>query len=333
MANDWFDKYRFWLEANRGAEREQEKDSARKTLIDAFKNGAAYHPSALRNGVSQPIIATRSNTRKCRLTVMPEDIMCIGDLIYVFNEYWICMELYEDEFEITHGELWLCNQVFKYQDLNGKIIKKHAIIDDGSYSKGSDKAIPVTNNTFTCYVSMDEDSKTLCVDKRLAIDTIYETNGKSILDVGKICWVDTKSKNFGKGSHLLAFGLKDDLYSEERDNIDLMICDYLPVVPNEESIATLFIEGRETIRIGTGRSYKVSAIKENGEGTLEGFIPNWSLESSVDGVSFTANDDYSITLSVALDDALIGSILTLVCADESGTYPAVTKEIEVISIG
>ena len=32
-------------------------------------------------------------------------------------------------------------------------------------------------------------------------------------------------------------------------------------------------------------------------------------------------------------DALIGKTLLLECSDKSGTYPAVTKEIEVISIG
>lgn len=184
MTNDWFDKYRSWLEINRDAEHEQEKDSARKTLLETFKNSVAYQAGALRNGVSQPIIATRSNTRKCRLTVMPEDTMSIGDLIYVFNEYWICMELYADEYELIHGELWLCNQLFGYQDLNGRVIKKHAIIDDGSYAKGSDKAIPVTNNTFNCYVSMDEDSKTLCVDKRLAIyRDVIEIVGEDIDDI------------------------------------------------------------------------------------------------------------------------------------------------------
>lgn len=325
MTNDWFDKYRSWLEVNRDAEREQEKNSARTTLIETFKNSVAYQTGALRNGVSQPIIATRSNTRKCNLTVMPEDTMSIGDLIYVFNEYWICMELYTDEYELIHGELWLCNQLFKYQDLDGRIIKKHAIIDDGSYSKGSDKAIPVTNNTFNCYVSMDEDSKTLCVDKRLAIDTIFDAGGKPIIDVGKISWVDTKSRNFGKGSHLLAFGLTDDLYNEEKDNIDLMICDYFATSPDEEPIADLFIEGRETIRVGTGRTYKVTA--------LDGLLPEWKIQPEIAGVTIKGNGDYGITLSVAMDDALIGKTLLLECSDKSETYPAVTKEIEVISIG
>lgn len=325
MTNDWFDKYRSWLEMNRDAEREQERDSARKTLIETFKNSVSYQTGALRNGVSQPIIATRSNTRKCRLTVMPEDTMSIGDLIYVFNEYWICMELYTDEYELTHGELWLCNQLFKYQDLSGRIVKKHAIIDDGSYSKGSDKAIPVTNNTFNCYVSMDEDSKALCVDKRLAIDTIYDANGKPIIDAGKICWLDTKSRNYGKGSHLLAFGLTDDLYNEEKDNIDLMICDYFATSSEEEPVTDLFIEGRDTIRVGTGRTYKVNA--------LDGLLPEWKVQPALDGVNIVGNGDYGVTLSVAMDDSLIGKVLLLECFDKSETYGAVTKEVEVISIG
>lgn len=333
MANDWLDTYRFWLGLNRELGRDQEKEFAYRSLVESIQGSAAYQANALCNGISQPIIATRSNTRQCKVSVLPGNTMCIGDLIYVFNEYWICMELYTDEYDLTYGELWLCNQVFKYQDGDGKIFQKHAILDDGSYSKGNDKAIPVTNNTFNCYVSMDDDSKALFIDKRLAIDTIYDENGEQIIDVGKICWVDSKSRNFGKGSHLLVFGLSDDVYNKEKDRIDLMICDYIVESPKLESTVNLYIEGREKIRIGTGRTYKVFAVDTNGNSTTEGLIAQWSVVNPTEGVTLSRNGDYDVTLSVPLDDSLIGSTITIECIDESGAYPDAQKEVEVISIG
>ena len=124
---------------------------------------------------------------------------------------------------------------------------------------------------------------------------------------------------------MLAFGLTDDLYNEEKDNIDLMICDYFATSSEEEPVTDLFIEGRDTIRVGTGRTYKVNA--------LDGLLPEWKVQPALDGVNIVGNGDYGVTLSVAMDDSLIGKVLLLECFDKSETYGAVTKEVEVISIG
>lgn len=338
MANDGFSLYRYWLNLNKEADKNEDIRFVQESFASTIQESAAYQAGALRNGKSQPIVATREETKKCKITVIPGDEMNIGDLIYVFNEYWLCMELYTDEYGLTYGEIWMCNHIFNYQSHDLTRISKYAIIDDGSYSKGSDKAIPVTNNSFTCYVSLDDESAALYVDKRLAIDVVLDAKGEEILEVGKIVWLDTKSKNFGEGSHLLAFGLGDDVYNKERDNISLMICDYREEIEQTEegevteTAGYLVISGRDSIRIGTGRTYRVSTVDADGNsGEVSGEV-QWSILDMPDGVSFTPSGN-ECTIQIQLKDDLIGVTLKIECNDLSSKYSTGNKEVAVISIG
>lgn len=339
MGNDGFSLYRYWLKLNKEADKEYDKKIAQEDFAESLQTSVAYQANAMRNGSRQPIVATRKDTKKCKIAVIPGDEMYIGDLIYVFNEYWLCMELHTDEYGLTYGEIWMCNQIFKYQDHSLNIIEKYAIMDDGSYSNSSDKAIPVTNNNFTCYISLDDESNALYVDKRLAIDVVFDSKGDPILEVGKIIWIDTRSKNFGKGSHLLAFGLKDDVYNKERDNQELMICDYIDSVTDDNSNDTekpqnssIVINGRDSIRIGTGRTYKAVAIDLNGNTCEIEQDVIWKLSEPINGISISSNGCECI-VQVSLEDELIGTTFCLECCDLSGKMNSGNKEVAVISFG
>ncbi len=337
MKNDGFSLYRDWLSQGKESDRAEDISFAQQSYAETIQESTAYQEGALRNGQPQPIVASRLETKKCKISVAPDGEMNIGDLIYVFNEYWLCMELYTDEYGLTYGEIWMCNHKFHYQDHDLNCIEKYAIIDDGSYSKGNDKAIPVTDNSYTCYVSLDDESSALYVDKRLAIDVVIDAKGEEILEVGKIVWLDTKSKNFGEGSHLLAFGLNDDVYNKEYDSIELMICDYKTEENTSENIANedggyLTISGRDNIRIGTGRTYRASIIKADGNSEEITFDVEWSIVDAPNGVLIEAKGNECI-LHIPLEDELIGTTLQIECKDLSGVYATGNKEVAVISIG
>ncbi len=337
-ANDWMSVYRYWLNEERKANTEQAKLLAQETFEEDIKNSPSYQEDALRNGESQPMSVTRENTRKARFTVAPGDDMHIGDLITVFGENWLCIELYIDEYGMKYGELWMCNHVFHYQDHDKNIIHKDAIIDDGSYTKGTDKALPITDNYYRCYISLDDESRALFVDKRLAIDEIVDGRGRDILEVGKISWIDTRSHNYGEGSHLMVFGLIDDPYNEEHDNIAEMICDYVepqsdtPDIggDSDEPVAGHFeISGRDEMRLGTERTYTVSAF---GDSETDVELPeeiSWTLDTTVDGVTITPQGA-SCLLGVSNNEVLVGEVIRLKAEDASGKIASATKEVVII---
>lgn len=339
MKNDGYSVYRYWLRRDKEKRAETDKQRVTETINTSILESPSYQSGALRNGESQPIAAIRTDTNKCKITVIPGDEMCIGDLITVFNERWLVMELYTDEYGVTYGEIWMCNHKFVYQDFDGKVIVKDSIIDDGSYSKGSDKQISVVDGTYRCYMSLDDESAVLFVDKRLAIDVIMNQNGDPILEVGKIRWIDTKTKNYGEGSHLLFFTLSEDVYNQENDSIENLICDYKSneeeKVDNQETPAEsigscLVINGRDSIRIGTSRTYKAIAVDEKGNSVgAENVV--WDIEGN-DLITIKGDNETCI-VSVPLNESLVGKDFTIICRSESEKYKAANKQVAVISIG
>lgn len=339
MANDELILYKNWLNCGIKQGKVQDKKFVQESFADTIQNSLAYQEDALVNGKPHPIVATRKDTRKCDVAVIPGDELHIGDLIKVFNDYWICVELYIDEYGMSYGELWLCNHVFCYQDFDLNIIRKYAILDDGSYSKGNDKAIAVTNNSYNCYISLDKESQAIYIDKRLGLSVIYDSAAKEILEVGKVKWIDIKSKNFGEGSHLMVFGINDDQFNPEKDNIEKLICDYqekktediIPPADIEQPAikGRLFINGRSTIKAGTGRSYTLSAINDNTGDSLE--PPDaieWLLERNINGISIKPSTA-SCKIIVKEDDNLIGEMILLKCVCKTGDYEEGKIEVEV----
>lgn len=333
MANDGLELYRRWLACGLEQSKCHDKKFVQESFAETIQLSPAYHEDAFVNGKAQPIVATRKDTKKCDITVVPGGNLCIGDLVKVFNEFWICVELYVDEYGMRYGELWMCNQVFCYQDFNLNTICKHAVLDDGSYSKDNDKAIAVADNSFNCYISLDEESQALYIDKRLGIGVVYDSSGKEVLEVGKIKWIDIKSKNFGEGSHLMMFGINDDPFNPETDNIKELICDYHEAnnnLPGESSSPSetcnealkgvLHIDGRGTIKAGTGRTYTLCAIENE---TRETIVPSceieWKVECDVAGVLIVPNGSTCKVL-VQEDDDLIGTSFILRCVCRTGEY-------------
>lgn len=365
MANDELALYRRWLACGLEQEKCQEQSYVQESFAETIQQSPAYQEDAEVNGEPQPIVATRKDTNKCDVTVIPGDRLYIGDLVKVFNEYWICVEMYVDEFGMYYGELWMCNHIFCYQDFELNIIHKYAILDDGSYSKGNDKAIKVTDNSFNCYVSLDDESRALFIDKRLGISVIYDKNGKEVLEVGKIKWIDIKSRNFGEGSHLMVFGINEDSYKPDADNVEELICDYQPkpidkepdeiLTPPDESgddneagagnsggnsgeelvepdpiiKGALSIEGRKTIKAGSGRTYNLIAIdKESGDTVDAPEDIEWSIEFDGNGVSIIPSGT-TCKITVKESDMLIGSIFTIKCSSPSNEYTEAKIDVEV----
>lgn len=351
MENDELLLYRRWLACGLKKEQQQEKQFVQDSFAEALQSSSAYQSDATVNGNSQPLVATRTSTKKCKVTVIPGTRLYIGDLVRVFGEYWICVEIYVDEYEMWYGELWMCNQIFCYQDHDYNIIHKYAIMDDGSYSSSNDKALEVTDNGFKCYISLDDESKALYVDKRLAISTIYDAKGKEILEVGQIQWIDTKSKNFGEGSHLMLFGIKDDVFNAETDSIEELICDYVepPKVSEEDTenvpddgvadgdksetptvIGVLRIEGKNTIRTGSSRSYIVKAVRDDDEdATLPDDVECYVVPDNL-GIVTQHEDDNSWRITVPEKGALIGQELQIVCSSAGGQFAQGMITVEVI---
>lgn len=151
------------------------------SFIQGMVNDPAYQESATVNGVETPMLVTPDSSIKCDLKAAPSTDLHIGDLVGVFGENWIVTELYVDKLGIINAVMWMCNDIIRFQNHAAPIYTKYCVVDDGSYSKIADSGIVrQMNNGYKIYLSYDDESKKLFVDKRLSLGHIYNDVGEEI---------------------------------------------------------------------------------------------------------------------------------------------------------
>lgn len=309
-------------------------DGAVSVFVEGIVDDPAYQKDAIVDGESVPIVASRTSTTQCSIKAIPGTDIHIGDMVKCLDEDWIVVELYIDKVGIINGEMWLCNNEIKFQNHSPAINTRFCVVDDGTYSKkSSDPDAFVMANTYKIYISIDDATKQMYVDKRLGFGEIYAPDGAKILEVYKIIGMDIKSKNYGEGSHLMVLTVQRDVYNAETDSILDNICDIFKAVgttTNATPVGSCSIGGKDIARIGTTRKY--TATYTDAEGLpVDGAKSVWSV-SAPSGVTYVADND-SCTVSIPLDSQLVGTIITISVSDEGGRYGSFEKKVQVITVG
>lgn len=335
MAVDWNLYERLLKHGLAEDTRENSINEATTNFTEGIVDDPAYQEAALVNGVTTPIVASRTSTIECELKAVPGTKIHIGDMVDCYDETWIVVELYVDQLGIINGLMWLCNNVIRFQNRSPKVHAYYCVVDDGTYSNNStDPIARIPENTYKVYMTIDENTEQIYIDKRFALGNIYSAEGERILEVYKTAGVDFKSKNFGKGSHLMIITLKRDVYHPETDSLEQMLCD---IYNEAEDIVisapagTCAISGRDNIRIGTTRKYTASFYDENGNDITDSIVVNWDVIAPQNS-TFNVYDNICV-IELPLKDNLVGEIITMRVADESGNYGICEKKVQVITVG
>ena len=267
------------LAANR---REVAIDESVNAFVSGMVDDPAYQENATVDGETTPIIASRKSTIMCTIKAPPSTDIHIGDMVECFNEHWIVVELYVDKVGIINGEMWLCNNILRFQNRSIAVISRHCVVDDGTYSKkSSDPDAFVMANTYKIYITIDDATKKLFVDKRLAFGQIYSADGEEILEVYKVIGMDVKSKNFGEGSHLMVLTVQRDVYDPQVDSLSENICNIFADngdTAHPEVAGSCVIVGRDVARLGTSRKYTATFTDASGVGVTT-VTPVWSINA------------------------------------------------------
>jgi len=352
-----WDIYDDFLKQKRYVSKNHNIEYAQNSLYDLANNDASFQKDATRNGELQPLLALREADNTCKITIMPEDEMFVGDIVGCYGEHWIVVDVYTDEYGITTGTMWLCNHLLKFQNYSSDILETYCVIDDGTYSKLTQKSITTAEAQYSMYLPLNSDTEKFYIDKRFAISDMYNKQGQKVLQVMQATWIDKIYQSGGKGNHLLKIRLQSDVYDANKDSVEHMVCDYIDkenngvednIVEETPSIETqeetiveeikqpeidevienttlskvvYNIDGRNTIRIGTSRNYTLTASQ----------IPN-NVEWKTDLPSVTHDDNGSICrMHIPLDEHLLGHEITLEAYSEGQLL--CSKVIRVVTIG
>ena len=319
------------LAANR---REVAIDESVNAFVSGMVDDPAYQENATVDGETTPIIASRKSTIMCAIKAPPSTDIHIGDMVECFNEHWIVVELYVDKVGIINGEMWLCNNILRFQNRSIAVISRHCVVDDGTYSKkSSDPDAFVMANTYKIYITIDDATKKLFVDKRLAFGQIYSADGEEILEVYKIIGMDVKSKNFGEGSHLMALTVQRDVYDPQVDSLSENICNIFADngdTAHPEVAGSCVIVGRDVARLGTSRKYTATFTDASGV-VVTTVTPVWSVNAP-DGITYNASGT-ECTIKVPLEEKYVGEMITIIVSDAEGVFGTYEKKVQVITVG
>ena len=320
--------------------RDQNIISARESFLNGVESNPGYRKDALRNNVEQPLLVTATTSESvCEIAAMPGDDLEAGDIIECFDEHWLVVGVRLTSPIQKSGVMWLCNQKFVFQNFNAAVVERYGVMDDGSYSKSkTNELVPIVSGNYNIYLPLDEDTRQIYVDKRLATGTQYNALGEAILEVYAVKNVNNKGRNTGSLNKLLVLGAERDVYNKETDNVTLLICNYVaPVTPVTPAANTTYhISGRARLRIGTTNPYQITLINSAGS-TIPVPQPidyEIAITSSGDVSSLTTVlENNVLKVSCPLKYDLIGKSfnINLTCAADTTRNTSIA--VEVVTVG
>lgn len=218
----------------------------------------------------------------------------IGEIAdYKYIKYdgfiWLIMTEPSDNCIYDKCVLHQCNYVLKWQTDKGKIVYYPANIENASqYNAGEsgNKIVTLGYNQLMVYISMDETSLLINRNLRMFID--YNTVNPLPY---KVTRHDTVCYSYCR-SRVINMVLTEDQYNPNTDNIDLMLCDYVPYTPYP-----ITYSGKPIIRINGSKILKIDTVKN----------VEWSIKSDI-GAKVTGEEN--VALIECPDNAdYIGSII------------------------
>ena len=171
-------------------------------------------------------------------------------------------------------------------------------------------------------------------DKRIMLETAYDSNGKQIGIVYKITGFDGKTNDYGNGK-LITLTIESDSYSD-KDNLVQMVCDYIEPTDSPTPSPTLLncvINGATTIRMGgTARTLTVVFYKSDGTTVDDTIVPMWNVDISDTFISnvHTSSNGNSISIWTDDIDGIIGQTIMISVVDSDSLYNSTSKILEVV---
>lgn len=315
-----FSLYEDYLLSSGSTPFDRELTFYKEQFVDkAIRNTTYTGWGAKRNGVPQRFLIRRSDQYdRAILTTFPDEGVEIGDYIEWNGLYWLVYESRDVWSWQKTALLWLCNLNLRFQTTTTEIYTRWCVLDSGVYSTtlGGDKQIQYGDKQMNIFMPLDEQTKYIYTDKRLAVGTKYDKDGKEILDVYNVTSTDRVSKNFGVNSHLIRLYLRDASdYNPETDDINELICDVIRSDKHEPDTQQYAkITGRNKVRLG--KTLVLNGTFWENDSEVLGVNGTWSVEPEIE----VAVNDNTASISIPKADSYAGIEYTVTLSDTNNEY-------------
>jgi hypothetical protein len=186
-----------------------------------------------RNGVNQYLVVTPTDKVSVMdVFALPDEGLDIGDLIDCYDQKWLVLEKFATNTLQWRGKMRQCNYQFRFQLGTSEIYEYWGVLDSGVYSttESNTPIITTPDQQFKVYLQKDVNTSKIPRGKKLAVEKVVNEDGTTVLQVYEVTAIDGVSKNYG-GGHLLELKVRSGLYNPSGDDLEQMICDYIPPSP------------------------------------------------------------------------------------------------------
>lgn len=252
---------------------------------------------------------TNSSTQTVSvITINEDDTFEQGSLLSYDDDTWLCMSCFNYHGKYLKGLFQRCNYKLRWQNKDGDIIERWVVSQDASsYNSGveGNKTLRYGLDQIMVFIPCDEESVVVPRDKRFMIDCNTEFPTPY-----QLTRVDTTSRTV-KGTGYCIWLLTESQLDEQKDNIELMLCDYFtpPVKPTPDIIEYV---GQPQVRCG-GVSKKFSVDTSD--------VVSWSLvlmEEQRGYITLTNIGNSQCSVKCAANKSLIGTSFRLVALCSKG---------------
>ena len=295
----------------------------KNNLTDDLESSLNYVAHSLVNGIEQPlIIVPHTQSNKIIIESLPNDKLSLGDLVFYNNQYWLVTEVTGVNLIQTEAVAVCCNYCLRWQNKDGNIHNQWAVIEYSNTinTQTNNKDINYLVQTSKIYLSYNDASKNLFIDKRLALGKIINQDEQEILNVYQIIGAKHICHNNDVAHSLLLLDIENGQYNSSTDNIQEQICDYIPF--DDSATNSSVISGFEEIRVGSSHKYTYPTTNLSEEHI-------WDLSPIIDNVRLVQDNDICY-IHIGEDESLHGIELRLSCSIQNSQLEPVYKIIKVV---
>ncbi len=224
------------------------------------------------DGIPFPMLITSTQQRYAKtINLLPGDDFNVGSIVYWNKSRWLITQKdVEDEIN-KKGGMELCNKLISWQNPETLEIHQRWVTTDKPYFNNLEdlRSLEVSQREFKIQVSDDDETSLLDIGKRFMLEVIGDKP-----KTYRVTSVDSMTERYSIGDTIKGFrilNIEQDQFNPTTDNIELMLCDYVPtksIPPPPDDIHIEFqYVGDPEIKQGISRGKEFVAVVYASDGT------------------------------------------------------------------
>lgn len=267
-----------------------------------------------------------------------------GQLLRFNDEHWLCLKSLCFHGMYWTGKLKQCTHLLYYQNVKTRAIESSWAVLERPYSKtlNNGQVITTSEMEFKAMLPFNESTKKINLDRRLLTGTEYDSFGNEIGSVYKITGRNGSSQVIN-GEGFLVLNMEQVQFNKDKDNLELMIADYIPPesptspIDLDPTLLNCEIIGSSTLRCGgSARTFKAIFYQVDGTTHDNTIPPVWDIYLPLEYRQYqncisTSKVDNLMSITINNEICLIGCTFNLSLRDARGLYNKTEIKIKITS--